>query len=163
VGTTDFNFQDQQTVLDDTLSDNHKGEARFRATQSGLMPVEFLTIKDSCNVYDSDPGPYDFIATVKHGLRAAVAVASRSGHRTRFQPTVYGPDGSSIDDTSQFTIDLLWLRQGSWRQVRSSLSFGEFSISWAKKDRGHRQYIKIRVHGPGYQTATSRTLSVKAR
>src|SRR3954469_18777236 len=99
VGTTDFNYTDQQTVRDDTLPDSHKHETRFRATQGGSMPLEFLTRDDSCNIYDSDPGPYDFIATVTHKMVATLAVDHRSGHRTYFQPAVYNADGSPIADT----------------------------------------------------------------
>jgi hypothetical protein len=163
VGTTDFNLQDQPTVVSDTLADNHKYESRFQATVSGVMPVEFLTIQDSCNIHDSDPGPYDFFVTVKHGLFASLSVAYRSGHRTYFEPGASGSDGSSIDDTSQFTIQPYWKKNGLWRKLGSPLAFNTFFVRWAKKDRGHWQYMKVRVSGPGYQSNTSRTLKVKAR
>jgi hypothetical protein len=162
VGTTDFNVSQQSTVVSDDLSDNHKQESRFRASQSGAMPVEFATRKDSCNIHDSDPGPYDFIATVTHAMVATLAVDHRSGHRTYFSPAVFNADGSPIGDTSQFSLDLQLKKSGTWSHI-GTLSVGTFWIKWAKSVRGRRQYVRVRVSGPGYQRATSRTVSVTAR
>ena len=66
VGTNDFNRSQQQTVSKDEVGEGDvRGESRFVANRSGVMPLEFFAggIGNA-----SDLGPYNFTAYVSHAL-----------------------------------------------------------------------------------------------
>jgi hypothetical protein len=73
VDTTDFNVGSTQPSLDTQINSNDKGEWKFAAPVTGLMPLDFRN--DNC--YDEPPeGPYDFVVYIKHKLVTHLTAAT---------------------------------------------------------------------------------------
>ncbi len=162
VGTTDFNLHSTDSSLESDMASNDKQQATFSAPASGSMPIDFY----DCGAPiwgQPTPGAYDFIAQVQHGLVVALTAASvnRRGHSTQFHVALHTPEGGPVMDPS-LRGDVQRLTNGRWRPVTTLAPPFVFSDRWTPGQHGKWQSMRVRVHGPSYRTAISRTVRVRA-
>ncbi len=158
VGTTDFNLLSTDSFLESDMPSNDKQEAKFSAPASGSMPVDFYDCADQ-----PAPGPYDFAASVLHGLVVSLSVGAvnRRQHRTAFLVALHTPSGGAVSNAALRSA--LQIRaHGSWATLTTIGVPDAFSYRWSHDQRGKRQSLRVRVYGPGYQTTISRTVNVTA-
>jgi hypothetical protein len=158
VGTTDFNLLSTDSFLESDMPNNDKQEATFSTPASGSMPVDFYDCADQ-----PAPGPYDFTASVLHGLVVSlnVGAVNHRKHRTAFVVALHSPSGGGVSNPA-LRSDVQILAHGRWVTLRTIGAPYAFSDRWSQRQRGNRQSLRVRVHGPGYQTTISRTVRVTA-
>ena len=107
-------------------------------------------------------GPYDFTAYVQHGLVLFLSAArvNHRRHRTTFVLGLHSPDGAPVSSPS-LRYDVQHLAHGRWMTTSTFGPPFAFNYVWARSQRGKWQYMRVRVHGPGYVTTTSRVIRVK--
>jgi len=141
VGTTDFNIESTNYVDERESGSNGKGELVVKASQTGTMPLSFSNY--DCDFGDSvDPGPYDFTAYIKHGVRVAIPHRDSRPRRGTLAVTARTPDGGT------------WKRLGS---ASVSHSVANIAYSFLKSTRGKKVDLRAVASGDAYTTATSPT------
>ena len=163
VGTTDYSVGNANPTTYQFLNSNGKNQLRYTAAVDGVMPVDFQADGNINLTYEEyPPGPYDFTAYVQHALVVSLSVTNvnRRKHRTMFVVGVHNPDGAAITNPN-LRYDVQHRAGGSWRTTSTLGPPFAFSYRWPRGQRGKWQYVRVQVHGPGYVTATSRTVRVK--
>jgi hypothetical protein len=160
VGTTDYNFLNEQAIASDSPNSNGKNELQFFATQSGVMPMEFKTSAYSC--LQPTPGPYDFTAYVVHKLVARLVLTgnSRRRHRSAFAVSLHTPDGTPVDGSS-LTCTVQTSSHGRWRNSTTDPHCAPFAVHWSRAQRGKGQVVRVNVAGPGYAPTSTNAMRVK--
>lgn len=158
VGTTDLTDFQVGTIGEShyaTPDSNGKGYSTFTATATGNMPMDFF----GCDT----AGPYDFIASVEHGLVVSLkqSSSSRRQQSTSFSVGASTPTGSPITVTGLRENVQVWNR-GRWITVKTLRAPTAFKLTWSRPQRGKLQSVRVVVHGPGFVTATSRTIRLRS-
>jgi hypothetical protein len=159
VGTNDFNVTDTATVQEDSIGANGHQQALYTAEQSGIMPLVFYVSQaQGCGEAN---GPYDFTVSVQHELVLSLSAsrANRRRHQTTFGVGVDNPDGLPVSSAGlRMAVQLLIRRR--WTTV-ATLAPASFSYTWPHAEWGYWQHVRVRVFGPEYLSATSRSVRVK--
>lgn len=155
VGTTDFQVGTIGESHYATPDSNGKGYLNFTATAAGNMPIDFFDCATA--------GPYDFIAYIQHGLIVSLkqSSSSRHNHRTSFSVAAWTPSGALVTSTS-LREDVQLRSEGRWITLETLTAPTAFKLTWSRARRGKFQSVRVVVHGPGFVTATSRTIRVRA-
>jgi hypothetical protein len=96
VGTTDFTFLTGSPLVSQQVNANFKAEAKYTATQTGVLPFEFHS-DTGCG---SEPGPYDFVASVLHAVVLSLPVVTQLPPAGTVTVGVHNPDGAPLSDPS---------------------------------------------------------------
>ena len=167
VGATDYNarisgLNGNQLAL---VSPNGtgRGELTFTAPRSGSMPLAFQV--STCVGEGGAPGPYDFVATVRHAVRLFVPVgALRRGAAVTVQ--VRDPDGRPITIPA-LRVSLQVQRPGGhWRtvgQASPAAGLAKIPVALPRSYKGLKVSLRARAGGGGYLTATSQSRRVQVR
>ena len=167
VGATDYNARisglsgNQLTLV--SPNGTGRGELTFTAPKTGSMPLAFQV--GTCVGDGGEPGPYDFVASVKHADRLFVAVgALRRGAVVNVQ--VRDPDGRPITSPA-LRVSLQVQRPGShWRSVGHASAAGglaKIPVSLPRSYKGLTVSLRAHASGGGYLTATSQSRRVRVR
>jgi hypothetical protein len=124
------------------------------------MPLNFTT--SDCNGNSTVPGPYDFTAFIAHKLVLSLTPTSSNHHthRTAFAVGVHNPDGVVVANPA-LRATVQRLVHGKWVSSAPLAPPFSFGVKWLPAQRGKLQSIRVVVAGPGYLTATSRTVRVR--
>jgi hypothetical protein len=155
VGTTDFNFFQTEVVADQSLPGNGKSELKYKAPQSGVMPLDF-------RVCEATPGPYDFIATDQHALVVSLNSRGYIIPTNTLTAQTNLADGSPAPDGLEFWLNAYWRRHG-FAQYRAVSSGGSlrFPLALPRSTEHHTvTFVVVRPAGARYQAANSARLRV---
>lgn len=156
VGTTDFTFPDTEPASSSELNDNLKAELSYTAARTGNMPLE--VIHGSCS--SGDPGPYDFIVSVKHAIRLALPHVHRVARTGTMSVNVRNPDGVSVTAPALKVTLQARNSDGTWRSVgHAAPANGVARVAYRLAKR-YRSKVVLRAlaRGADYVTATSTSL-----
>lgn len=157
IGTNDFNFSDS-TPFQSIGTSGGKQEVVTRVPQTGVMPLEFLSLGDCGSTV---AGPYDFTAYVAHQVVLSLqAHANRSKHFTVFTVGLHNPDGAVITSPS-LRCHLQQLKRGSFMTVATSAPPCNLRVRWSRGQRHRSQTLRAQVYGSGYMTTKTRNIHVK--
>jgi hypothetical protein len=154
VGTTDFTLNKNKPVAEQQLENNGKNELKYRAPQSGSLPMDFKLCKVA-------PGPYDFTVYVSHTVRLFLDRRAKLPTRGTVAVSVRTLDGSPISD-SALEVKLQVELHGHWHTVGSSqVSSGVANVPYrlARKQRHRRVDLRAMAQGPSYQVAVSAVIA----
>lgn len=163
IGTNDFNLGDASSFERSTLGSNGRDELVFLAPRTGAMPLRFYVESHIFNE-DANPGPYDFTAFVRHGVRLSFPRHSRLPRRATLSVGVRNPDGVAITDAAlKVTVEM---KRGAskWRAVGSSSpanGMASVPVTLPLSARGKMVSLRARSQGASYVTATSRSFTAK--
>jgi hypothetical protein len=103
VGTTDFTFHQTIAVAEQGLSTNNKNQLRYRAPVTGTMPLVFFYCE-----FESPPGPYTFIASIRHAVFATLTPITNVYKRSTITGTASLADGTPAPDGMVFNLVAKW-------------------------------------------------------
>jgi hypothetical protein len=92
IGTTDFTFLDVAPLAQQTVQANYKAEATYTVPQDGQLPFEFKS-DTGCQ---EPPAPYDFTATIQHGVVLSLTGPATLPMISTIAVGVHTPDGAPI-------------------------------------------------------------------
>lgn len=167
-GTTDFNVTSTEPRVNEAIGGNGKQEVIFVAPTDGMMPVDFdydCTFDNDHGFAPFDPGPYDFIATVKHGVVLLIRRNTRVRTNSTLKVDVHMPDGAVIDDP-QLSVRVQLLVGRKWRTIGQAAvanSVARVKLALSKRLRGQRVKLRVEAVGRSYVTTTSKSMAVSVR
>lgn len=155
VGTTDYTFLKSAALITQEVNANFKEQATYTAVQTGILPFEFHS-DSGCN---SQPGPYNFIASVLHAVVLSLPVVAHLPPTGTITVGVHNPDGAPINDPS-LVVDFDIVVSGSPLGVGSApvvngVATVPFSIP--SNDAGHSVTIEATSTGSAYLPGSSST------
>jgi hypothetical protein len=164
VGTTDFNIHSSETVKEYEIGQNDKQEAVFTTPVAGLMPLEFFTAEGGlgCGNSRNEPGPYDFIATVRHALAAALMPIAGIHTNSTVTGTASLVDGTPITDGIVFHLVAKWHSGSAAYRAATAGGMLSFALALPSETAGKTVRIVItRAEDSNYQAVKSVPLKVK--
>jgi hypothetical protein len=169
VGTTDFNVRDRDAVVSDDIDTFFQGspapagksEVHLTAQQSGTMPMNITNYAYG----GKSPGPYNFIAYVKHAVILALPHVSSLGRAGTLNVQVHNPDGGPITDAGLRVAVEVRIRSHHATIGVASASSGVARVSYKipRLYRHSRVSIRAVATGPDYRTKHSSSLRVTTR
>lgn len=169
VGTDDFNTDVQSSDYEPFRAvypqSNQKARLRFSANRTGTMP--FVVMGDPCSDNGRETaGPYDFVATVEHGLRLGMwSTGKRIGRRFTATFSVATPEGAPITDPA-LLVQLQAKLRGRWVTLGSApAQQGAAGIlgKLPRSTRGKKVKLRGRAQADGYLTAVSAVRTVRVK
>lgn len=163
VGTTDFTFRTEQPVFE-KLWPAKQFEINLIAAQSGDMPLLF-NANPSC-VQSVDPGPYDFTAYVKHGVRLSVPHRAKLRRRATLKVGARTPEGGTISDSSLTVTVQVKAPHRAWKIVGHAPvqdSAARVKLKIPRKYVGRKVKLRARATGANYLSVTSSAARVRVR
>jgi hypothetical protein len=163
IGTTDFNVRSTEDLQQAPISNNGKQEAVVEITTSGNLPLAFLASDcDSSFI----PGPYDFTATVLHGVKLGIPVLVAPAQAGTVTVGVHNPDGLALSGPSlSITLQVesadadsdAWVNVGSGQPANGTATF---SYAIPSTYVGKKIQVRAVSTGPGYSDASSDTAMI---
>ena len=166
IGTTDFNVT-SANADNSHVGSNDKQEYTFTEGRPGSVPMNFA-MSDSCSDLDPSssgihPGPFDFTATVKHGVVLSVPSAVLLPLSGVLNVTASSPSGLPITDPSLAVFVQIQLSGDAWSTVGSATpSNGTATVPYSISGLLSGQTVKLRAVATGmaYTTGLSATRKV---
>jgi hypothetical protein len=161
VGTTDFTFPDTQPAASSELNDNLKAELTYTAPRTGNLPLELF--HGACST--GDPGPYDFVVSVKHTVRLALARVHRVARTGIMKVSVRNPDGVGVTAPALQVVLQARNSNGTWRSVgHAAPANGVARVGYRLPKQSRSKVVfRVRASGGAYVTATSASLRAAVR
>ncbi len=159
VGTTDFTFFQKEPVASQSLSSNGHSELKYKAPQTGVMPMYFRV----CDFYESAAGPYDFMATDQHALVVGLQQYAHIKSTTTLWGTASLADGTPVPDGLVFTLTASWGTRGQ-AQYQAASGGGALSFPLTLPVSAQGRFVTFtitRAADTQYQEAKSAGLKVK--
>jgi hypothetical protein len=146
----DFNFSNATPISAYVIGSNNKAESRFVASRSGTYPVVF---NNDCGPY----GPYDFTAVVQHDLSIGLPVRREISRRDHLSVGVHTLDGQAITEPAlQLELQIYVRRKLRSLGVASPIQGqANFSVSLARRFKGHTVRLRVRSTGLAYRARTA--------
>jgi hypothetical protein len=160
-GTTDFTIEQTKAAQSQDLNSNNKAELKFAAPQTGNMPLAFV-VDTLCRGVQ---GPYDFTATIKHGVLLALPRVSSLRRHSQLRVRAHTPDGGKITDP-RLKIDVQISTGQTWRTVGTAAVVNSSATVRVRVPASLRsRHVRLRAlaHGSNYVRATSVTRRVTVR
>jgi hypothetical protein len=158
VGTTDFNMDHSDNLVEQSLSGNGKNAFEFSATRTGTMPMWFRSCEDS----GAMPGAYTFTATDQHTI--AISLSNRRHIRTktvlRAQASLL--DGAPVPDGLTFYLTARWASSKIQVKTKSSRGGLRFRVKLPRLTAGRS--VSFTVSRPAdqrFRRARSASLPVQ--
>jgi hypothetical protein len=104
-GTTDFSINNVEYLHYYNIGSNNHAEAVFSTGVGGSYPLIFAA--SGCND-DHNAGPYDFTATVQHGLTIALQQYAHIRTTTTIAASANLVDGTPVPDGTAFNLSVTW-------------------------------------------------------
>jgi hypothetical protein len=123
-GTTDFSINNVNALGYYEIGSNNHAEAVFSTGTSGSYPLIFVA--SGCGS-EPHPGPYDFTATIQHGLTISLKSYAHIRTTTVIAATASTVDGVPVPDGLAFNLTASWPSQPS----RESVTYTATSLGGA--------------------------------
>jgi hypothetical protein len=162
VGTTDYNFLNENAVEVQALNENLKNQLQFTATRTGVMPMEFNTGTGCGN---PATGPYDFAAYVSHEMILGLPGISQISRHGVVAVGVHDPDGVALSSPT-LRVSLQLLSHGRWQTLGAGdVINGVAKVPIQLSTRLDGEHIRLRAlaTGASYRTAVSRSVTALVR
>jgi hypothetical protein len=106
-GTTDFSINNASYLKRFYIGSNNHAEAIFSTGVGGSFPLIFTGEGDYCEGAGA-PGPYDFTATVQHGLTIALKQYAHIRTTTVISASANLVNGTPVPDGAAFNLSVTW-------------------------------------------------------
>lgn len=160
VGTSDYNIQNQQVVVESYPNSTGKDEISFTATTSGDMVLDIKSSVYGCE--GGTPYPYDFTAYITHAIVLGLPTKTKLRNGSVVNVAVHTPGGGAVAGP-QPKVSLQIKLGGAWTTIGSaSVSASRASVTAhiPAKDFGKRARLRALAKGGSYQRTASQAEAV---
>jgi hypothetical protein len=156
VGTTDFTFLTTGALIEQGVNINYKEQATYSAPQTGVLPVEFKS-DTGCG---HPTAPYNFTATVRHGVVLALPTVTTLPDSGTISVAVRNPDGVPINDPGLAVAFNVLVSGSTYVAIGNAPAInGTATVSFALPSSafGHSVTIEASSAGASYLPGSSAT------
>jgi hypothetical protein len=145
VGTTDYTVFSETTspVEEQELNTNASNQLTYTVPVSGTMPLEFAVCEESSS---EPPGPYNFTATVQHGLAVSLTPPPTIQTNSTISGSVHLISGAPVPDGLAFTLSVAG--QFGTASYTATTSGGALSFPLALPASAAGQEVKMTISRP---------------
>ena len=149
-GTTDFSINNVEALHTYDIGSNNHAEAVFSTGTSGSYPIIFAA--EGCDS-SKNAGPYDFTATIQHGLTISLKPYTRIRTTTVISASANLADGTPVPDGMAFNLTVRWPNPNHEVATYTATSVGgafAFPLALPESAKG-KQAALIASRGPDPQ------------